>query len=68
MSEDQLKKLKAERDALVKEEKLLEEAARPEDASEKIVAYCSKPADPFSTPSENEWTKIGEGPGCCSIM
>jgi len=65
--EEQLKKLKAEKDALIREEQLLDSAVRPEEAAEKIIAYCSKPQDPFNSP-DNEWTKIGDGPGCCSVM
>jgi len=68
MSEDQLKKLKAEREALVREEKLLEEAIKPEDAAKEMVAYTTKHSqDPFNS-QDNEWTKIGDGPGCCTIM
>lgn len=64
---EQLKKLQNERDALQKEEKLLSEAISCEEASEKIVAYSSKATDPFNS-ADNEWTKVGDGPGCCSIM
>jgi len=65
--DEQLKKLRVERDMLIREEKLLEEAMKPESASGELIAFSSKGADPFNSP-DNEWTKIGDGPGCCSVM
>jgi hypothetical protein len=67
MSQEQLKKFIAEKEMLQREEKLLNEAIQPEEASEKIIIFTSKAQDPFNSP-DNEWTKVGDGPGCCSIM
>ncbi len=66
MSEEQLKKLRAEREALIREEKLLKEAISVRDASDKVVAFTSRPQDPFNSP-ENDWTKL-DNAGCCEIM
>ena len=63
---DQLKKLTMERDGLVQEMKKIEEAMPAEEASERLIQAVQKAPDPFH--QDNEWTKVGDGPGCCSIM
>ena len=68
MSDQQLQKLRMERDALSQELKVMKSAMPADKASGKLVESMTNKTDPFNDPN-NEW--VNEGPNkntCCSIQ
>lgn len=64
MSDQQLMKLREERQALANELQLRQSAMKPQDAASSIVGYIAKGEEP----KENEWVVATNGPQCCSIQ
>lgn len=61
-------KLKAERDLLTHELQMLKTAIQPTQAAEKLIQSMNKSQDPLLA-ENNEWvTAAGGGDACCSVM
>jgi len=68
MSDNQLQKLRDEKEGYAKELELLKKAMKPSEAAEKITVYIKKSEDPFCVPADNEWASAGDNKACCIIM
>jgi hypothetical protein len=68
MSDNQLQKLREERDVVARELELLKKAMRPAEAAEKVTSHIKKAEDPLCLPADNEWASNSKEGGCCTIM